>query len=410
MLAIFDDLRRSDSSPALRCEDSFAFLNRASGIVWERQRQLLDRWYSEFPDLDGDLRRRLRARDPRQHYAAWWELYMHALLRALGYKLTVHPPVPGTTGHPDFLAERTGESFYVEAATVFSGIVAPSRGAKMKASIEDILEMVDASTFHVALRWDNVGDQMPSRQAVLAPVEAWLATLNVGKVAAAETASRHNHLWQPFTAGDWGFSLRPHAWGSRLQGCPDNPFVARRPVIAGFTNDVRQIRNAVVRKGKHYGTPDKPLVVAVLAANGFVNDRDVIGALYGSEAVRLNITTGESSESRNPDGIWTGKRGAAGRRISAVLMGVGILPNTAATAWPQLWHHYDPRYELRAELPFSTVRAMDDQLAFGDATQSTSEVFSLAPDWPGPEPAFPRCLHRPEDHAAYGSPSVDSNP
>lgn len=238
MPPLFDDLRRSNSSPALRSEDSFAFLNRASGIVWARQRELLDRWYSEFPDADGDLRRRLRAADSRQHYAAWWELYMHALLRALGYEMTIHPPVPGTAGHPDFLAERAGESFYVEAATVFSGIVTPSRGAKIKASIEDILEMVDASTFHVALRWDNVGDQMPSRQAVLAPVEAWLATLNAGEVAAAETASRHNDLWQPFTAGDWGFSLRPHTWGSRL-GVPcqslrrppprDRRFHQRRP-------------------------------------------------------------------------------------------------------------------------------------------------------------------------------------
>jgi hypothetical protein len=39
----------------------------------------------------------------------------------------VHPTVPGTTGHPDFLAESGHNSFYVEAATVFSGIVTPGR-------------------------------------------------------------------------------------------------------------------------------------------------------------------------------------------------------------------------------------------------------------------------------------------
>jgi len=87
--------RRPDTT-----EDSFAFLNRASGIVWERLREQLDAWYAAFPDDDGDLRRRFRSADPRQHFAAWWEIYLHALLTALGYKLTVHPTVPGTKGHP----------------------------------------------------------------------------------------------------------------------------------------------------------------------------------------------------------------------------------------------------------------------------------------------------------------------
>jgi hypothetical protein len=109
------DTETAESTP----RDSFSFLNRADGIVWQRIRDKLNDWYAALPDDDESVRRRFRKADPRQHYAAWWELYMHALLRALGFDVTVHPDVPGTDGHPDFLAERGKESFYVEAVTVF---------------------------------------------------------------------------------------------------------------------------------------------------------------------------------------------------------------------------------------------------------------------------------------------------
>jgi hypothetical protein len=102
-------------------EDSFSFLNRADGSVWRRIRDKLNDWYAALPDGDESVRRRFRKADPRQHYAAWWELYMHALLRALGFDVTVHPDVPGTDGHPDFLAERGKESFYVEGRNSLLG-------------------------------------------------------------------------------------------------------------------------------------------------------------------------------------------------------------------------------------------------------------------------------------------------
>jgi hypothetical protein len=396
---LFDVRDRTDASPAKRVEGSFAFLNRAAGIVWARQRELMDGWYDAHPDPDEDLRRRFRSPSTQQHYAAWWELYVHALLRTLGYTVTAHPRVPGTNGHPDFLAERPGESFYVEAATVFSGIVSPTRSAQLKGAIEDALETVEPSTFYVALRWDRVGDAMPRRREIVEPVRAWVATLDAETVRATEEDGRSPERWQRFECGDWAFSLRPHVWTPHLLGCPNNVFLGMMPPIAGVTNDVPMIQRAVTRKGKRYGTPDKPLVVAVLATNGFVNDRDVTASLFGSEVVRVNVATGVSTLDRNRDGVWIGKRGSAGRRISAVLMGVGILPGAVARTLPVLWHHYAPSYELAADLPFATARIVNDEVKLTDAKRAAAEVFDLPAAWPGPEPAFQRCTHRPEDHS-----------
>jgi hypothetical protein len=396
-LPLFDDIERTDSSPGLRTEDSFSFLNRARGIVWDRIRDQLDAWYAVFPDGDGDVRRRYRSRDPRQHYAAWWELYLHALFTALGFELTVHPDIPGHKGHPDFLAERGSESFYLEAVTVFSGIVDRSRRGALEAAVLDAIDTADASRFMVRIDFERIGESMPSTSAIVEPIEAWLTTLDVDEML-AKYPGGYSPVTQRIGFGDWAVELKPIARSAEHRGCPDNRLIGIGPPSAGYTNDVQQIRRAVTRKKKQLGTPDKPLVVAALTPSGTVDTWVIENVLFGSEAVQIG-PGGATSIGRSPDGVWIGKRGPASKRMSALLMGVGIVPNTSATAWPSLWHHFDPTYPLDADLPFSSTRVVDERLAVEDATRSATHVLGLPVDWPGPEAAFPRCQHRPEDHA-----------
>jgi hypothetical protein len=178
MPALFDDFERTNGRQGLYSEDTFTFLNRAAGVVWERIREKLDDWYASFPDVDGDVRERFRSARPDQHYAAWWELYVHNLLRSMGFEVTIHPTIPGTTGHPDFLAERSDDSFYVEAATVFSGIVAPGRRGRLEAAVQDIINEIDASNFMITLSYDRVGTTMPKGSAIKGPIEAFLTALD----------------------------------------------------------------------------------------------------------------------------------------------------------------------------------------------------------------------------------------
>jgi hypothetical protein len=118
---LFDDTERSNSRQARFSEDSFSFLNRAGGPYWERIRSELNAWYDAFPDETRDLWRRFRSHDRRQHYGAWWELYLHRLMTALGFEATPNAQLPGARSRPDFLAVRGEQSFYVEAVTGFLG-------------------------------------------------------------------------------------------------------------------------------------------------------------------------------------------------------------------------------------------------------------------------------------------------
>jgi hypothetical protein len=121
---LFDDIVRSDASPSPYGEDTFSFYNRVDGTYWQRIRDTLETWFSEYPsEHAADLRGRFRSNRQGAHAGALWELYLHRLLGRLGYDLRVHPEVPDTSHQPDFEARRGIERMYVEAAVVFSGIV-----------------------------------------------------------------------------------------------------------------------------------------------------------------------------------------------------------------------------------------------------------------------------------------------
>src|SRR3712207_8522149 len=46
---------------------------------------------------------------------AFFEVYLHECLRRMGYSVTCHPELEGTSRRPDFLAKKGGRSIFVEA-------------------------------------------------------------------------------------------------------------------------------------------------------------------------------------------------------------------------------------------------------------------------------------------------------
>src|SRR5947208_6856137 len=123
-MRLFDDIARSDPSPSSYGEDTFSFYNRVDGVIWQRIRDALEAWFAEYPaDHAAKLRGDFRSNRQGSHAGALWELYLHHLLRSLGYEVRVHPEVPDTSHQPDFEARCSNQRLYIEAAVVFSGIV-----------------------------------------------------------------------------------------------------------------------------------------------------------------------------------------------------------------------------------------------------------------------------------------------
>ena len=79
-------MERTDPGHARYGEDSFSFLDRVDQRYWERIRNELESWFAGYPDEEkADLKARFRDKSPAQHFAAWWELYLHRLFSRLGF-------------------------------------------------------------------------------------------------------------------------------------------------------------------------------------------------------------------------------------------------------------------------------------------------------------------------------------
>ena len=391
MPRVFDDLACTDTSPQLYREDTFAFLNRVSGLLWDRIRGELELWYEAFPDETGDVRARFRSRLPSQHFAAWWELYLHRLFSRLGFEIEVHPTVKGSTGRPDFTITRDGESLYVEAVMVESGIQEPGRHPLREAYVLDAINQIKAPAFLLSVQFKSVGVQSAPLRRLTDPIVAWLHRLaeNIDDLYEASNSGAEPQATE-VAAGDWRLALRVIPLAPDQRNLPYHRLIGIGPITTGRTDDEERLGKALRRKRKRYGAPDRPLLVAALAVSGTMDDQSVAAALYGAGTLSINLDTRETRYDRTPNGVWVGRRGLIGRRVSGVLMGHSLGMYSIGSVLPRLWHHPAPNHPVTTEFPFPTAHVVDDHLDYRDGTVTASDLLGIRVDWPGPEPPFPR--------------------
>lgn len=101
---LFDQVERTYMGPASNAEPDFPFLNRSARKEMVKVRNLLEDWFEAFPESSKiDLRSRFRSQDNRQHQAAFFEIYCHALMQGMGFEVEIHPSSNGGSTRPDFL-------------------------------------------------------------------------------------------------------------------------------------------------------------------------------------------------------------------------------------------------------------------------------------------------------------------
>ena len=89
---LFDDHKRSDGSRSKYRETTFGFLDRVESNYFGNVRELLNRWVERYPaEHRAELIQRLRSESSDQHMRAFWEPYLHELMRSARWHITVHP-------------------------------------------------------------------------------------------------------------------------------------------------------------------------------------------------------------------------------------------------------------------------------------------------------------------------------
>jgi hypothetical protein len=391
---LFDDFQRIDRRPGKFSEPVFTFLNRSASVFWHRVRVELQGWYDGLGADDNDLYNRFRSHDDDQHAAALWELYMHQLFVRLGYSVERHPTLPGRRDTPDLLVVRGPASMIVEAVSFDSSVVAEGRHEKLEAEINDTINSIAtpaARLFYLSVEYEAVGPRALPNRRVTGPIEAWLDALvpSVDSLHAAMEAPEPVELPKLRIERDgWVIDLAAFPVGPDARGRPDHRLWAMGSTAVGQSNDAKRLGKRLEEKAKKYGTPARPLVIAVRAITPtFEHTPEAV--LFGSEEIRVPLSGGSAQRYRRPDGFCGIPQAARHRKASAVLMADGLGVHMLAQALPTIWQNpYATHPVPDGAVPLPGVKLVGGELERIDAEVAAHDLFGGRPDWPGPEPPF----------------------
>lgn len=382
MSLLFDQFDRTDGLPAKYIESLFGGLNRLDWKNAEKIRSLLEGWFVTYPGrYKKTLRPRFRSQRNSDHQGAFFELFVHQLLKQLDYKVQVNPTTRrGNT--PDFLAETTsGEEFYLDARVVNPKTfqISPS-----EERVFDELNKLHCPDFWLAAKVRGMLLSTPPLKKMRHTFQQWIDELDYetvkNTVAGSEVPLSHS-----FIHGEWTLTLKPFAKGEDHRGKPNTrPFIP--PPKAQFVDSTKPIVQAIREKARRYRNLGSPLVVAVNALDLSGVDRsDILQALFGWSAV---AEVPDSTRITPPPGIlkneclWNPNKNTG---VSAILLFNELQPNSIASApiclYENPWASHLTPSSLR-RVPHGIV---EGEIISWHSGESLRSIFGLPENWPGPK-------------------------
>jgi len=392
-MKLFDKIVRSNDRPADYAEPKFIYLNNSARPEVGRIRDTLEEWFSRYPRKESlDLQRRFQSVIDSQHQGAFFELFLHELLKCLNCKVKVHPKISEeSTKRPDFFVKcPTGSSFYMEAVIATDESQGSAAEEARKNKVYDTLNRLDSPYFFVGMEQSGSPRTSPPGRKVGSSIKQWLDTLNPDEVVnlfrnggwAALPRFRYDH------AG-WRLAFVPIPKRIQSRGKPGLRTVAMKSTGIQIIEPWVAIRDAIVRKAGRYGIVGVPYVVAVNAIKEQVSSEKIrrmhiMEALFGKEQYKFNRYRSPSGEMvRRPDGVWTSKGGPRYTRLSAVLVAAPIhhwnVPNTPVCLYHNPWTTSPYRSEL-TRLP-QAIPQPDERIKWQEGV-SIERILGFPKGWP----------------------------
>lgn len=373
----------------------FSFLNRSDRPVITRVRDLLETWFLRYPASEqADMRGRFRSKDDLQHYSAFHELFLHALLLQLGCAVEIHPRLPGSeTTRPDFRVTcRNGSSFFLEAIPT-SGQSGEERAALARMNdVYDALNRLESPNFFIGLEILGSPDTPPRASYIRRSLRKNLDRLDPDDIA---------ELWEfdPEAIPRWryehdGWVLRayPIPKSEEARGDSDVRPIGVWSPLGGFP-EIRPeeaIRKAILAKVGRYGNLQLPYVIAANLRTELPSSRsDVLDALFGDGQIVVSRRKkdGQNQTSRIKragNGVWASNSGPQNQGVSAVLVTHSIDYFNLANADVCLYHNpwaTRPYDTAMTRLSEATVKE-DPEIIDWQEGESLAELLGLPDNWP----------------------------
>jgi len=184
-MSLFDDIERNDIGLRLYSEPEFIYLNRSARPVVQKVREVMDDWYSHYPESHrADLRGRFRSPDDTNHRSAFYELFLHELVRRFECCVEIHPVLAGNTRHPDFLVESpTSGRFYLEGTLASEESEEGTAARSRMNTVYDALNRLESPNFVVGMDIVGAPATPPSARQIRDFLSQQLLQLNPEEMA-----------------------------------------------------------------------------------------------------------------------------------------------------------------------------------------------------------------------------------
>lgn len=375
-MVLFVDHKRTDSSRSKYRETTFGFLDRVQSNYFGNVRELLNRWVEGYPtEHRAELIQRLRSASSDQQMSAFWELYLHEVMRSARWDMTVHPGIVGSSTFPDFLARRAPDLFFLEATSSTRSAERVADDNRLGIVIDE-LEKLETPNFSLWVDCDRSGADSPSVTAIRKDLSQWLRGLSreraLADYAAGGIFALPSHVW---SHGGWEFSFIAYPRSEGAIGKPDLHTVGSHGRSeASIVDHTTPMQRAVQAKRVKYGrTLAHPLALGYLnthehSASPLSHHNALFGPLLGG-----------------PDGCWFTRRGPVNKEVAAIVAVWNLKPWTILRSVPTVFLNPWAQMPLAAELPWPVVHTdpSDGSTTVTEPALSLGELLDLPEDWPG---------------------------
>jgi hypothetical protein len=389
MVKLFDDIEHKGDGPPEYQESQFAYLNRIARKDAFRIREVLEDWFSHYPDVNdkADLRGRFRDKDHIQHESAFFELLLHEMLIRLGYKVDIHPQVDeAIERRPDFLAILEGrKEFIVEAVLALDRSRKDTATRARKNVVYDTINKLKSPKFFIGMKLFGDPQTPPPGKKIRKLLKEEIDNLDYDDVVARYKEGDIDCLpkW-PFEHDGWSIEFFPIPKSEDAIGKP-----GIRPIgLVSFgyfeVDPIMTIREAILSKAKAYGKPKLPFIVAVNNFERHVDYPEIMEVLFGRwkySFAKLDDGSVSTKEERDLDGVWTSRAGPRNRQLTAVLIFQDVTSWNFAGRNVRLYHnpYISDLYDTELmQLP----QMIPKDMMLHDG-KSVGSIFGLETSWPG---------------------------
>jgi len=386
---LFDDISRRDKRPRGHSEPLYDYLNRSARKSSEQVRNLLESWFSNYPDkFKKEFKRRFCSSGDLSHQSAFFELYMHELLLKLNFKVEIHPKIEEEPTHPEFLVFlKSSPIFYLECSQV-KGSREDVAAEKRKNIVYDTLDKMDSPNFFLEVKVNTHSKTAPSGSKWRRILEKRLSELDPDELSDKVNKNSLESLpsWELEDRG-WKVTFRPIPKSPEARGKGGVRPIGITWIGPVWCQDHVYICNAIKGKATKYGRLNLPYIIAINVISEFCDNITISNALFGEENItitRMPNGTIRQRQGRNPNGAWWGPKGPQNTRVSGVLIFPYLLWGNIAKLTPVLWHNpwatkpFDPNI---LPLPQLVPDNQNKRLELRKG-RSVNKIFNLPENWP----------------------------